>query len=81
MGRKAGDYYRRRRPGQMTESSVTGPSITYDQAAELARRLAARFVEGELDDLVEVDRHRLGGRDLSTRRRRHRLSGLHARSH
>lgn len=54
IGRKAGDYYKRRRASQIAESTVTGPSITYDQAAEIARKLATRFVEGELDEVVLV---------------------------
>jgi F-type H+-transporting ATPase subunit gamma len=54
VGRKAGEYFARRRPGQITDSQETGAWISYEQAASIARGLARRFVAGEVDEVVLV---------------------------
>jgi len=54
VGRKAGDYYKRHRPKQVVEAAVTGTSITYDQAVDLARRLETSFVDGDVDEVVLI---------------------------
>ncbi|MBW2426374.1 MAG: ATP synthase F1 subunit gamma [Deltaproteobacteria bacterium] len=54
LGKKAGDYFRRRRGDQITLDSPIGGDVTYDQAADVARDLARRYVEGELDEVMLV---------------------------
>jgi F-type H+-transporting ATPase subunit gamma len=54
IGRKARDHFRRRRPKQIVESYETGGWVSFERAAEIARSLAARFQNGEVDEVVLV---------------------------
>jgi len=54
IGRKAGDYYRRRRRSQIRYAEPTGNQITYAQAAEIAKTLSHRFQTGEVDEVALV---------------------------
>ncbi len=54
LGRKAGDYFKRRRPDQIALSEVIGSKVGYAQAAAVARQLATAYVNGELDEVVIV---------------------------
>ncbi len=54
VGRKAAEYFRRRRPGQIAEVYSGLGTVSYDQAARIARRLGERFTTGETDEVVVV---------------------------
>jgi F-type H+-transporting ATPase subunit gamma len=54
VGRKAAEYFRRRRPSQIAQVYTGGGTVTYDQAVRVARRLGERFVAGEADEVVLV---------------------------
>lgn len=54
LGKKVGDYYKRRRQGDILEASPTGSAITYAQAAEVARGAARRFETGEVDEVILI---------------------------
>jgi len=54
VGKKATDYYRRRRPDQIDVARPVGAKVTYQEAAETARRLMQRFESGEVDEVVMV---------------------------
>ena len=54
VGRKAAEFFRRRRPGQIDQVYAGLGTVTYDQAARLARHLAERFTTGESDEVVLV---------------------------
>ena len=54
LGRKAGDFFRRRRPDDIASQELVGGQITYAQAATLARQLATAYEAGELDEVVVV---------------------------
>ncbi len=54
VGRKAGDYYHRRRPRQISQRYEVGGWVSYARAAEIAQRLCERFVRGEVDQVVLV---------------------------
>lgn len=54
LGKKAGEYYRRRRPDQITFDSPINGDVTYAQAADVARELARRYEAGELDEVILV---------------------------
>lgn len=51
LGRKAGDFFRRRRPEQIVQRELVGTRITYAQAAAVARRLAEGYEQGDLDEV------------------------------
>ncbi|MCC6641799.1 MAG: ATP synthase F1 subunit gamma [Deltaproteobacteria bacterium] len=51
VGRKAGEYFRRRRPTQIGEVYAGLGTVTYDQAARIARRLAERYTTGQTDEV------------------------------
>jgi F-type H+-transporting ATPase subunit gamma len=53
LGKKAKDYFARRST-PMTSSAAIGGDVTYQQAADVARELARRYVEGEIDEVVLV---------------------------
>jgi F-type H+-transporting ATPase subunit gamma len=53
VGRKAIDYFRRRRPGAIVHAEAFGVA-SYDKAVDLAQRVAARFVAGEADETLLV---------------------------
>jgi len=54
LGKKANDYYRRRRANQITFNSPIDGDVTYEQAADVAREVGRRYVAGELDEVVLV---------------------------
>ena len=54
LGRKAGDFFKRRRPDAIALREQVGTHITYAQAGALARRLAQAYELGELDEVVVV---------------------------
>ncbi len=54
LGRKAGDFFKRRRPQQIALQELVGNQITYSQAAAVARQLATAFEQQELDEAVVV---------------------------
>ena len=54
LGRKAGDFFRRRRADQIVVQELVGNQITYPQAATIGRQLAAAFEQEELDEVVMV---------------------------
>ena len=54
LGKKAGDYYRRRRASEITLDEAIDGDVTYEKAADVARELARRYVAGELDEVVLV---------------------------
>lgn len=53
IGRKAGDYFRRRRPRQIAHGEAFGEA-TPEKASALARLLAERYVRGEADETIVV---------------------------
>ncbi len=53
-GRKASDYFKRRRPAQLAKSYTLEGWVNYGKAAEIAARLAGRFQSGEVDEVVLV---------------------------
>ena len=54
LGKKVGDYYKRRRKSDILEAKPTGNAITYAQAAEVARGAARRFEAGEVDEVILI---------------------------
>ena len=54
LGRKATEYFRRRRPTQIIDPQEHGGWISYEQAASVARGLAHSYVEGDVDEVVLV---------------------------
>jgi F-type H+-transporting ATPase subunit gamma len=54
LGRKATEYFRRRRPSDIVASHELPGWVTYEQAAGIARDLAERYVGGEVDEVVLV---------------------------
>jgi F-type H+-transporting ATPase subunit gamma len=54
LGRKAGAFFKRRRPQQIALQELLGNQITYPQAAAVARQLATAFEQEELDEAVVV---------------------------
>lgn len=54
VGKKAGDYYKRRRADQISLSRPVGAQVTYLEAQQIARRLMGRFESGEVDEVVMV---------------------------
>jgi F-type H+-transporting ATPase subunit gamma len=54
LGKKVGDYYKRRRAGEIREAKPVGKSITYADAAEVARGAARRFETGEVDEVILI---------------------------
>jgi F-type H+-transporting ATPase subunit gamma len=54
LGKKANDYYSRRRTDQITFHSPIGGDVSYEQDADVARELARRYVEGELDEVILI---------------------------
>jgi F-type H+-transporting ATPase subunit gamma len=51
VGRRAGDFFRRRRPAQITLDEPTGPRISYPQAARYAGGLIRAYEAGEVDEV------------------------------
>jgi F-type H+-transporting ATPase subunit gamma len=54
VGKRAGDYFKRRRRQQIRVAEPTGSEITYAQAAEIAQTLAKRFETGEIDEVILI---------------------------
>ncbi|MFP6655323.1 MAG: ATP synthase F1 subunit gamma [Myxococcota bacterium] len=54
LGKKAGDYFRRRRADQITYDRPIDGDVSYEQAADVAREVARRYAIGELDEVILV---------------------------
>jgi len=54
VGRKAVDFFKRRRPGQVVQTYVGMGEVRHEHAAEIVRRLAARYESGEVDEVILV---------------------------
>ena len=54
IGKKAGDYYKRRRASQIASSRAIGNTATYSDAASVARGVMDRFQSGEVDEVMLV---------------------------
>lgn len=54
LGKKAGDYFRRRRANQITYDRPIDGNVSYEQAATVAREVARRYVAGELDEVILI---------------------------
>lgn len=54
LGKKAGDYFARRRADQITLRQPIGGDVTYQMASDTARELARRYAAGELDEVILV---------------------------
>jgi F-type H+-transporting ATPase subunit gamma len=54
LGKKAGEYFSRRRPGQINHSAPIDGDVEYQQAADVARELARRYAAGDLDEVVLI---------------------------
>jgi len=53
-GKKAADFFRRRRPEQLGEDYPQSSWVAYGTAAEIASKISARFVAGEIDEALLV---------------------------
>lgn len=54
VGRKAAEYFRRRRPSQIAQVYSGMGTVSYEQAVRIAERLAERFISGETDEVLLV---------------------------
>jgi F-type H+-transporting ATPase subunit gamma len=54
LGKKAVDYFRRRRAHQIRYESPIGGDVRYAKAADIGRELARRYAVGEIDEVVVV---------------------------
>jgi F-type H+-transporting ATPase subunit gamma len=54
LGKKAADHFRRRRGDQITFNSPIDGDVSYEQAADVAREVARRYVAGELDEVILI---------------------------
>jgi len=54
LGKKVGEYFSRRRPGQINHSAPIDGDVDYQQAADVARELARRYEAGDLDEVVLI---------------------------
>ncbi len=54
LGKKAIDFFRRRRSRQIRFESPIGGDVRFDKAAEVGRELARRYAAGEIDEVVLV---------------------------
>jgi F-type H+-transporting ATPase subunit gamma len=54
IGRKAADYYRRRRPQDIGRIWMGYPRVEYAQAVEIAEYLSTRYASGEIDGAIVV---------------------------
>jgi F-type H+-transporting ATPase subunit gamma len=54
LGKKAIDFFRKRRPGQIRFASPIGGDVRYDKAADVGRELARRYAAGEVDEVVLI---------------------------
>jgi F-type H+-transporting ATPase subunit gamma len=53
-GRKARDFFKRRRPKQMAENFPQDGWVTYGAAVDIANGVASRYIEGEIDEAILV---------------------------
>jgi F-type H+-transporting ATPase subunit gamma len=53
-GKKARDFFRRRRPDQLGDDYPQEGWVTYGQATEIARAVSRRYTDGEIDEAVLV---------------------------
>ncbi len=53
-GKKARDFFRRRRPDDLGADYPQQGWVQYEQAAEIARGLCERYVAGEIDEVVLI---------------------------
>lgn len=51
-GRKARDFFKRRRPTQMADDYPQDGWVTYGDAVDIASGVASRYIEGEIDEAV-----------------------------
>lgn len=54
VGRKAVEYYRKRRPGDVAKTVTGMTRVDYEHAVDLAGYLGDRYLAGETDDVVLV---------------------------
>lgn len=54
LGKKAGEYFARRRPDQISHSAAIDGDVEYQQAADVARELARRYEAGDLDEVILI---------------------------
>jgi len=54
MGRKAVDYFRRRRADQIIRTRAIGARVTYAEASQLAQEVSERYASGEVDEVVLI---------------------------
>ena len=54
MGKKAGEYFVRRRPKQINHNAPIDGDVEYQQAADVARELARRYEAGDLDEVIVI---------------------------
>jgi F-type H+-transporting ATPase subunit gamma len=54
VGRKAVDYFRRRRASQISHTWTDLGTVEYRHAAEIAEHVSKRFITGEVDEVVFV---------------------------
>ncbi|MCR9094498.1 MAG: ATP synthase F1 subunit gamma [bacterium] len=54
MGKKAGEYFVRRRPTQINHNAPIEGDVEYQQAADVARELARRYEAGDLDEVIVI---------------------------
>ncbi len=54
LGKKAGEYFSRRRRSQINHSAPIDGDVDYQQAADVARELARRYAAGDLDEVILV---------------------------
>jgi F-type H+-transporting ATPase subunit gamma len=53
-GKKAVDFFRRRRPQQLADHHPQDGWVTYGRAAEIAGRVSERYIAGEIDEAVLI---------------------------
>jgi len=54
LGKKAVDFFRRRRASQIRYESPIGGDVRYAKAADVGRELARRYAAGEVDEVVLI---------------------------
>jgi F-type H+-transporting ATPase subunit gamma len=54
LGKKAHDYFARRRARQITFHSPIDGDVSYEQAADVAREVARRYGDGQLDEVILI---------------------------
>jgi F-type H+-transporting ATPase subunit gamma len=54
VGKKAADYYKRRRPSQLELVHLVRATVTYGEAQGLAKNIMERFLDDQVDEVVLV---------------------------